>query len=66
MSNSVKVAIGCETGERRLEQFSVVSSNYTFGTETGTIGIIGPRRMQYNKVMPLVDYVAHSLSLLFN
>ena len=42
---------------------SIIASPYTSGEETlGTIGVIGPTRMDYSKIIPLVDYTAKLLS----
>ena len=46
-------------------EFSVITSAYTMGDLSGTIGVIGPKRMPYAKVIPLVDYVAKAISDLF-
>ena len=46
-----------------LPEISVVSSGYHQGEAAmGSIGLIGPVRMDYSRVIPLVEYTAHLLS----
>ncbi|HTO93345.1 MAG TPA: heat-inducible transcriptional repressor HrcA [Bacteroidota bacterium] len=61
----VRVAVGEENRERKLASYSVITTSYTAGEVTGTIGLIGPRRMNYARVIPLVDYVARTISEMF-
>lgn len=54
------VRIGEETG---MPETSVISMSYRIGDETaGTIGVIGPTRMQYAKVLPVLDYMGKALA----
>ncbi|MDD8019522.1 MAG: hypothetical protein PHP42_14205, partial [Bacteroidota bacterium] len=57
-----QITIGEENRIDDLKDFSVVTANYTSGDLTGTIGILGPKRMNYSKMIPLVDYVASTIS----
>ena len=53
------VFIGAEANLADLDDISVVATSY--GGEDrplGTIGVIGPSRMNYSKVIPLVDFTA--------
>ncbi|MEW5799417.1 MAG: heat-inducible transcriptional repressor HrcA [Bacteroidota bacterium] len=59
------VTIGEESRITDLKDFSIVTSTYTVGDLTGTIGVLGPKRMEYSKMIPLVDYVAKTISNLF-
>jgi heat-inducible transcriptional repressor len=54
----VSVTIGEENGPEQLRSFSVITSTYRHGDATGTVGIIGPTRMNYSKLVALVDYTA--------
>ncbi len=56
------VTIGQEVKLEGAEGCSLVSSNYQVGRVQGTIGILGPTRMEYAKVVAIVDYVAKFLS----
>jgi heat-inducible transcriptional repressor len=59
----VKVVIGSELELPDISECSLVMSHY--GTENqilGSLGIIGPKRLPYKKIIPLVDAVAKKLS----
>lgn len=56
------IRIGDETGMPETSDLSVVSMTYRIGDETtGTIGVIGPTRMQYARVLPVLDYMGRAL-----
>lgn len=68
-SEGVKVTIGGENAadvqeavSRRLPEqmrdLSVITSTYRLGDSVGTLGIIGPTRMNYSKLVALVEYTA--------
>jgi heat-inducible transcriptional repressor len=62
-AQGVKIFIGEESGYDVLEQCSVVMSPYTVNGEViGVLGVIGPIRMHYDRVIPLVDLTAKLLS----
>ena len=55
----VQVALGSEMGEPALRQCALVAAPYgRRGTLLGALGVIGPHRMDYARVIPLVDYVS--------
>jgi heat-inducible transcriptional repressor len=57
------VSIGSENVNARLTGFSVVSASYVSGTmPLGSLAILGPVRMDYERVIPLVSYTAKALS----
>ena len=57
------VSIGAENGDARLTGFSVVAASYASGAHTlGSLAIVGPVRMDYERVIPLVSYTAKALS----
>lgn len=59
----VQVFIGAESGFEVLDDFSVVTAPYQTSTDTiGVLGVIGPTRMAYSKVVPMVDVTAKLLS----
>jgi heat-inducible transcriptional repressor len=59
----VKVFIGSEHALVNMEQVSVVLSRYEGTSNTvGTLGVIGPRHMHYERVMPIVDCTARWVS----
>lgn len=62
-SAGVKVSIGSENSFLGIEDCSLVISTYKKGNQIlGILGIIGPTRMEYSKVIPVVDYAAKMLS----
>jgi heat-inducible transcriptional repressor len=61
--NGVRIAIGSESEVQEMETCSLVTSTYSYkGEVLGALGVIGPRRMNYSKVIPLVDYTAKLLT----
>jgi heat-inducible transcriptional repressor len=54
----VTVTIGEENSPEQLRGFSVITSTYRLGEASGTVGIIGPTRMNYSKLVALVEYTA--------
>jgi len=62
-SDAIQVSIGAENPVEELPEISVVSSGYRQGESAmGSIGLIGPVRMDYSRVIPLVEYTARLLS----
>jgi len=62
-ADGVQIYIGQESGYEMLDQCSLISS--TYGTEDevlGVLAVIGPTRMPYQKVIPMVDLTAKILS----
>jgi heat-inducible transcriptional repressor len=59
----VQIFIGGESGVAAPDEVSVVTSPYKVGGEVvGTVGVIGPTRMAYDRVVPIVDVTAKLLS----
>ena len=56
------VTIGKENKDESTKEYSFVTTTYEVGGVTGRVGIIGPTRMNYGKVIPLVDYVAQAIA----
>ncbi len=62
-SDGVKIFIGSESGFNVLDDCSVVSAPYKFEDDViGVLGVIGPKRMAYDRVIPIVDVTARLLS----
>lgn len=58
-SDSVNVFIGSESGYDAISDCSVVTASYKkTGKVLGALGVIGPTRMDYSKVIPIVDCTA--------
>jgi heat-inducible transcriptional repressor len=59
----VQIFIGGESGVSAPDDVSVVTAPYKVGGEVvGTVGVIGPTRMAYDRVVPIVDVTAKLLS----
>jgi heat-inducible transcriptional repressor len=59
----VQITIGSEIERSEMEGCSLVSSAFGSADRTlGILGILGPRRMNYSRVIPLVEYTAHVLT----
>jgi heat-inducible transcriptional repressor len=56
------VVIGTEHVSREMQNFSLVMSTYSDGQRTGSIGVIGPRRMRYSRTISAVDSVSRAVS----
>lgn len=66
-SEGVHIFIGSENYLSRMEKMSVITAPYMTGKQTvGVLGVIGPTRMGYDKVIPIVDYTARLLSKLLD
>lgn len=62
-SEGVRVLIGKETKCNKIKDLSLVTSTYRInGRPVGILGVIGPRRMEYSKVVSLVDFMAKTVS----
>lgn len=64
--NGIRVYIGDETPVESLKDCSVVTATYELGEGIkGTIGIVGPKRMDYDKVVDTVKSMMNQLDTLF-
>lgn len=61
-THGVQVKIGHELGDRQLTDYALISTRYRVGSATYAIGIVGPKRMNYAKMMALVGEVASILA----
>lgn len=61
-SNDVFISIGKENEDQKLLDYSLITKEYKIGDVSGHLGIIGPKRMEYSKVIAIVDYVAKMLT----
>ncbi|MGH8278577.1 MAG: heat-inducible transcriptional repressor HrcA [Gammaproteobacteria bacterium] len=66
-ADGVQIFIGEESGYQVLDECSVVTAPYKVDDEVvGVLGVIGPTRMAYERVIPLVDLTAHLLGAALN
>jgi heat-inducible transcriptional repressor len=64
-AEGIRVFIGAETNISELADFTIVATTYGVEGEArplGTLGVIGPTRMNYSKVITLVDFTAQLIS----
>lgn len=62
-AEGVQIFIGGESGHLPLDECSLVTAPYEVdGQVVGTLGVIGPTRMAYERVIPIVDITARLLS----
>lgn len=62
-AEGVQIFIGGESGYSPLDECSMVTAPYEVdGEVVGTLGVIGPTRMAYERVIPIVDITAKLLS----
>ena len=62
IKEGIAITIGKEIEKGEIQSCSIVTSPYRAGKVKGTIGIIGPTRMRYSKLVSLVEYTAKRLS----
>ncbi|NIQ93078.1 MAG: hypothetical protein GWN87_01830 [Desulfuromonadales bacterium] len=64
-ADGVQIFIGSANSYNQIEGCSLITSSYknVHGT-IGSLGVIGPNRMSYSKVIPIVDYTARLVSRL--
>jgi heat-inducible transcriptional repressor len=66
-AEGIQIFIGQESGYRILDDYSVVTAPYSSDQGVvGVVGVIGPTRMAYERVIPLVDLTAKVLSSALN
>ena len=64
---SFTVRIGPETGVPEMSDCSIVTATYsTRGGQQGTIGVIGPTRMRYSRVLSILNIMGHELTDMFS
>lgn len=63
MHPGIAVKIGSENNHNAMDEFSVITATYSAGEMTnGSIAIIGPKRMDYSRVITLLNLLSHDLS----
>lgn len=62
-TSGIQIFIGSENQINEMEGCSLITASYTKGEfPIGTLGVIGPTRMNYDRVIPIVDYTAKVVS----
>ena len=63
ISKGINVYIGEESEREELKNFSIITFNHLLeGKDLGTIGIIGPTRMDYSKVISVMKYISKKIN----
>ena len=57
----VSVGIGSEIQDETVSPYSIVTARYNVGQSTGTVGLLGPMRMDYGRAISLVETMASLL-----
>ncbi len=60
--NEVFISIGSENQDEKLKNYSVVTTSYRVGGITGNIGVIGPKRMNYGRMISLLEYTSRLIN----
>ena len=58
----LQITIGGENASSELSDFTLVTAEYRVGGLQGVLGVIGPTRMPYEKVVAIVDYTSSVIS----
>ncbi|MCI0473220.1 MAG: heat-inducible transcriptional repressor HrcA [Ignavibacteria bacterium] len=61
-SDEVSVSIGSEMHDRKFMDYSVICADYKIGSVKGKVGIIGPKRLNYAKMISLIEYTSKIIS----
>ena len=62
-ADDINVYIGDENENKELKDFSIITFKHKYkDKDIGTIGIIGPRRMDYSKVISVMKYISKKLN----
>jgi heat-inducible transcriptional repressor len=58
LGRGLSITIGSEHRDATLAPFTLVTASYQLGPLTGVIGVMGPTRMPYDKIVALVDHTS--------
>lgn len=65
--SGVQIFVGSEIGKEEISELGLVSKTYSrSGKVVGSLGIIGPKRMSYPKVVSIVDYTSEIITKMLN
>ncbi len=67
LSEKLRVVIGEENKIEEIQECSLITATYRIGDKTiGTIGVLGPTRMDYSKVISIVEHITDQLNHILN
>ena len=58
----ISITIGDENREELIKHCSLITTSYHIGNVSGTLGVLGPTRIRYSKMVALVDFMAKILT----
>jgi len=61
-SEKISITIGDENRDELIKHCSLITASYHIGHINGTLGVLGPTRIRYSKMVALVDYMAKILT----
>ena len=64
-SQITRISIGDEIPLPVMKDFSIVTSRYLMGDSSGSISVVGPMRMNYPKLVAVVEYTARAITDLY-
>ncbi len=57
------IIIGDESDIKEMRDISIITSTYRISDKSfGVLGVMGPMRMDYSRIIPIVDYTARTVS----
>lgn len=62
VKDDIIITIGSENEDEKFREYSLITKEYNFGEIKGVLGIIGPKRMEYSKIVSIVAYISEILS----
>ncbi|MBL1213444.1 MAG: heat-inducible transcription repressor HrcA [Ignavibacteriae bacterium] len=62
-SKDVSIIIGGESEDEKFSDYSLITKEYNIGDINGKLGVIGPKRMEYGKIIAAVVYIAELLTI---
>jgi heat-inducible transcriptional repressor len=61
-AEKITITIGDENREELIKHCSLITTSYHIGNISGTLGVLGPTRIRYSKMVALVDFMAKILT----
>jgi heat-inducible transcriptional repressor len=61
----VNITIGNENEDKKMKDYSLICTTYNIGDIHGNLGIIGPRRINYSKMVSLLEYTSKLFSEIY-
>lgn len=60
--NGTIISIGSENKDEKLKNYSIISTNYIAGDVNGKIALIGPKRMNYSKMISMLNFTSRIIT----